>query len=217
RSLQLVQLELGVCKAFRQAVDKSLPLPIKFKRSGNQPPRQEQCKQSGVGEERCICHGTPGIVAHSGANAGSNQTRRKGAQARDKDVVSRPFQFFARPKRDDVTDPIGAELEGPCAFHCPPPPPWLRTVRQFDREQATPQARTGVYCLINMMLGRVVLLLKLDSLRLGSRRAFGANGPRTSVFRVLAVAFGWGAGAAARLRVWAPAQNRYKNYGFGAL
>src|SRR6266404_6397312 len=99
RSLQLGQLELGVRKALRQAVDKSLPLPIQFKRSRNQPPRQEQSKQSGVGEERCICRRTPLIVPHGGANASSNQTRRKGAQAREKDVISRPFQLFPGPKQ----------------------------------------------------------------------------------------------------------------------
>ena len=27
-------------------------------------------------------------------------------------------------------------------------------MKRLDREQATPQARTGVYCFINMMLGR---------------------------------------------------------------
>jgi hypothetical protein len=35
------------------------------------------------------------------------------------------------------------------------------SIKRLDREQATPQARTGVYCLINMMLGRVILFLKL--------------------------------------------------------
>src|SRR5882724_2523552 len=119
RSLQLGQLELGVYKALRQAVDKSLPLPVQFKRSRDQPPHQEQSKQSSIGEERCICRRTPLVVTQGSANAGSNKTRRKGAQARDKDVVSRPFQFFSRPKRDSVTDPIGAELRGPCAFHGP--------------------------------------------------------------------------------------------------
>src|SRR6266446_1708855 len=106
RSLQLGQLELGVRKALRQAVDKSLPLPIQFKRNRHQPPRQEQSKQPGVGEERCICRRTPLVVTQGSANAGSNQTRRKRAQARDKNIVSRPFQFFPCPERDNVTNPI---------------------------------------------------------------------------------------------------------------
>jgi hypothetical protein len=43
------------------------------------------------------------------------------------------------------------------------------SIKRLDREQATPQARTGVYCLINMMLGRVILFLKLDLLKVGQR------------------------------------------------
>jgi hypothetical protein len=40
-------------------------------------------------------------------------------------------------------------------------------MKRLGREQATPQARTGVYCLINMMLGKVVLFPKLDSAKVG--------------------------------------------------
>src|SRR6266849_7017585 len=61
----------------------------------------------------------PLVVAESGANADGNQTRQEGTHQRYKDVVSRPFEFFSRPERDKVTDPIGARLREFCAFHCP--------------------------------------------------------------------------------------------------
>ncbi len=61
----------------------------------------------------------PLVVAESGANADGNQTRQEGTHQGYKDVVSRPFEFFSRPERDKVTDPIGARLREFCAFHCP--------------------------------------------------------------------------------------------------
>src|SRR5207249_5150538 len=59
------------------------------------------------------------MVAEGSTNTGGNQARRKRTQARDKDIVSRPFEIFSRTKRDKVTNPIGTELRGPCALHCP--------------------------------------------------------------------------------------------------
>jgi hypothetical protein len=43
------------------------------------------------------------------------------------------------------------------------------SIKRLDREQATPQARTGVYCLINLMRDGVILFLKLDLLKVGQR------------------------------------------------
>jgi len=61
----------------------------------------------------------PLVVAESGTNTGGSQARRKGAHAGDKHVVSRPSELFSGPEHDNVTNPIGTELRGPCAFHSP--------------------------------------------------------------------------------------------------
>src|SRR5712691_6665920 len=59
------------------------------------------------------------MVTEGSTNTAGNQARHKGAQAGDKDIVSRPFKLFSRIERDKVTNPIGTELRGPCALHCP--------------------------------------------------------------------------------------------------
>jgi len=93
-------------------------------------------------ENRCA----PLVVANGSADAGGNQARGKGAHAGYQHVVFCPCEFFYRPERDNVTNPIGARLRGSCAFHCPHLLPGQALLR-LDREQATPQARTGVCCL----------------------------------------------------------------------
>jgi hypothetical protein len=87
------------------------------------------------------------VVADGGANPGDKETRRKRTRTGYKDVVSGPLERFSRPERESVTDPIGMRLRGFCAFHCPHLLPG-QALRWLDREQATPQARTGVCCLI---------------------------------------------------------------------
>jgi hypothetical protein len=85
-------------------------------------------------------------------------------------------------------------------------------IKQLDREQATPQARTSVYCLINMMLGKTVLFPKCwIPRRFDTGRCFRDNRPRISVFRVLATRLPE-SGFGRQFRVGAPAQDRYKNY-----
>src|SRR6267154_2347085 len=81
-------------------------------------------------------------------------------------------------------------------------------IKQLDREQATPQARTGVYCLINMMLGKIVLFPKVDSPKVGQRPMLSGQQTKNQCFQSLSVALGWGAPSAARFRVWARAHDR---------
>ena len=134
-------------------------------------------------------HCAPLVVAKSGANADGNQTRQEGTHQGYKDVVSRPFEFFSRPERDKVTDPIGARLRGFCAFHCPPHllPGQVGTLARPGAGNAA-----GTY--------RRMLLNNVDAGQgsFGSRpRPFGTcvaaacfrpNSPTTSVFRVLQMA-----------------------------
>jgi hypothetical protein len=68
-------------------------------------------------------------------------------------VVFGPFEFFPGPERDSVTNPIGPRLRLFCAFHCPHLLPG-QALRWLDREQATPQARTGVCCLMKYDAGQ---------------------------------------------------------------
>jgi hypothetical protein len=56
------------------------------------------------------------------------------------------------------------------------------SIERLDREQATPQARTGVYCLINMMLGKLVLFPKLDSLKVVQQPRFRGKTDQEPVF-----------------------------------
>src|SRR6266852_5270359 len=58
-------------------------------------------------------------------------------------------------------------------------------IKQLDREQATPQARTGVYCLINMMLDKIVLFPKLDSPKVGQRRVLSGQQTKNQCFQSL--------------------------------
>jgi hypothetical protein len=58
-------------------------------------------------------------------------------------------------------------------------------MKRLDREQATPQARTGVYCLINMMLGKVVLFPKFDSLKVGQRQVVSGQRTKNQCFQSL--------------------------------
>jgi hypothetical protein len=58
-------------------------------------------------------------------------------------------------------------------------------MKRLDREQATPQARTGVYCLINMMLGKVALCPKLDSPKVGQRPMVAGQRTKNQCFQSL--------------------------------
>jgi hypothetical protein len=58
-------------------------------------------------------------------------------------------------------------------------------MKRLDREQATPQARTGVYCLINMMQGKVVLFPKLDSPKVGQRQVVSGQRTKNQCFQSL--------------------------------
>ena len=58
-------------------------------------------------------------------------------------------------------------------------------MKRLDREQATPQARTGVYCLINMMLDKVVLFPKLDSPKVGQRPMVSGQRTKNQCFQSL--------------------------------
>jgi hypothetical protein len=49
------------------------------------------------------------------------------------------------------------------------------SIKRLDREQATPQARTGVYCLIIMMQGKIISFLKLVFPEVGQRPRFRAK------------------------------------------
>src|SRR6266849_2984577 len=72
------------------------------------------------------------------------------------------------------------------------PPPWSRPVQRLDREQATPQARTGVYCLLRVMLGGAVLFLNLISLRLCRAALLGAKQTKNQCFQSLRLSVGRG-------------------------
>ena len=82
-----------------------------------------------------------------------------------------------------------------------------RLHKQLDREQATPQARTGVYCLINMMLGKVVLFAKLDSPKVG-RLVVSGQQTKNQCFQSLSRGSRLESGFGRQFRVWAPAQDR---------
>jgi len=58
-------------------------------------------------------------------------------------------------------------------------------MKRLDREQATPQARTGVYCLINVMLGKVVLFPKFDSPKVGQRQVVSGQRTKNQCFQSL--------------------------------
>jgi len=81
-------------------------------------------------------------------------------------------------------------------------------IKQLDREQATPQARTGVYCLINMMLGKIVLFPKLDSPKVGQRPALSGQQTKNQCFQSLSRGSRLESGFGRQFRVWAPAQDR---------
>ncbi len=53
---------------------------------------------------------TPSLVAQSCTNPADNQARREGTHQGHKDVVPCPFEFFSRPERDKISDPIGTRL-----------------------------------------------------------------------------------------------------------
>src|SRR5438874_13391024 len=89
----------------------------------------------------------PLVVANGSANAGGNQARGKGAHAGYQHVVFCPCEFFYRPERDNVTNPIGARLRGSFArgsfaFHCPHLLPGQALLR-LDREQRSEERRVG--------------------------------------------------------------------------
>ncbi len=86
-------------------------------------------------------------------------------------------------------------------------------IKQLDREQATPQARTGVYCLINMMLDKIVLFPKLDSPKVGQRPVLSGQQTKNQCFQSLSRGSRLESGFGRQFRVWAPAQDRQKNYG----
>jgi len=58
-------------------------------------------------------------------------------------------------------------------------------IKQLDREQATPKARTGVYCLINMMLVKIVLFPKVDSPKVGQRPVLSGQQTKNQCFQSL--------------------------------
>jgi hypothetical protein len=81
-------------------------------------------------------------------------------------------------------------------------------IEQLDREQATPQARTGVYCLINMMLGKIVLFPKLDSPKVGQRPVLSGPQTKNQRFQSLSRGFRLESEFGRQFRVWAPASDR---------
>ncbi len=148
----------------------------------------------------------PLVVAESGANADGNQTRQEGTHQGYKDVVSRPFEFFSRPERDKVTDPIGARLREFCAFHCPHLlPGQVGTLAQPGAGNAA-----GTY--------RRMLLDDVDAVRsrfvsqpcppeLARQPVQGQDSPTSGVFKVLEIALG------AEL-VGLPTQSNVWQYGY---
>src|SRR5207244_12625972 len=80
------------------------------------------------------------------------------------------------------------ETAGRVRLPLPAPSSLVKKVRKFDREQAAPQARTGVCCLMIRMPGNAVLFLNSARGTCAAALSFGQKGPRITVFRVLDVA-----------------------------